>query len=154
MLKQTEPTASSSSGDLRLEIVPRDSLDLVWPFARPLILESFSKTGYAVSVAEVYGWLLAGTALLWLCREGEYWRGIVMTGMQIDPDGSQHLEIIVLSGNMPENWYTLEKTLILHANEHGCSSLRSRARNGWIRKMKPFGWRPAWTLMELRLDGR
>lgn len=148
MLRQTGHTGSSSLGDAPfLAPWPQDSTDLVWPVVRPLIERSFAATGYPATAALAYGWIMEGSAILWVCATGETIHGVVLTRIVFDA-GQKHLEITVMAGRLPEGWQHLEGELIKHARACECATMRARARKGWSRRMRPYGWRPAWVLIE------
>lgn len=147
MHKQTEPTASSSSDNLRFAPWSRDHADIVWPVVRPWIAAAFKRTGYDATPADAYGWIMCGNALLWICADGDAICGCVITRI-VHEFGAKQLEITVLAGRMPKGWNHLEGELIQHARLMGCGSMVARARTGWARKMRPFGWRPKWVWLE------
>jgi len=70
----------------------------------------------------------------------------------LDYPQDRRLHIFIAAGDYEriiERWLP---ELRAFASEHGCSSIKTTARHGFLKRLPKIGWRPTHTVFELKLE--
>lgn len=75
-------------------------------------------------------------------------RGVVITTFTTDDFGKTVCYAPYCTGEGIEEWFFLIDELERWAREHGAASMKTMARMGWTRLMKPLGYRTTHAMLE------
>ena len=138
--------------DFVIGAVPATMIDLVWDRVEPLIRMVEEKSDDVCSDV-VKSNLKNGDQLLVTISCGAKILAINVLDVRTMDTGVKVLYIPITAGSDMEDW--LERFLEIAtaiAKDYGCTELRGLAvRNGWIRKLKPYGWEELFTTIRYKI---
>ena len=141
MHRPTEHTATSSSADYNVTGVLSHQIGDVWPVVAPLIERSIEFSDGKFSLADVHRFLEEQTCQLWLIYSAARLAGALVTQI-INYPQDRRLLFLFCAGVEADKWLHLSEVIKSYAREHGCSCVEIYGRPGWVKKMRPFGFRP------------
>lgn len=125
---------------IKLLPVRSELLDDAWRHAEPFVLEAV-KRGATVETAEGYrAQCAARTAQLWMMVENSQAIGCGITEIYDTAKGLT-CAVPILACDRFEALEALFDVLERWAKEQGCVRLEGYGRHGWVRALKPAGWR-------------
>ena len=139
--------------DLIITAVPATLIELIWDKVEPLIklVEDKSPEDVVGKVTKEH--LLAGNLLLIVIYRGTDIIAINILDVRTLDSGIKILYITITAGTEMELW--MERFLVIAeaiAKDYGCVELRGLAvRNGWLRKLKPYGWDELFTTIRYKI---
>ena len=133
--------------DLVVGAIPVNAVELVWEKVEPLVRMVEQKAPYDIDVGIVKERLLMGQTMLITISRGSEVIAINIVDVKMLDTGVKALFIPITAGREMELWLDrFMEIAIAIAKDHGCSELRGLAsRDGWLRKLKPYGWEPVFT---------
>jgi len=138
--------------DLIIGAVPASMIDLIWDKIEPLI-EMVSEKSEDIDIGIAKERLESGKTLLVTISRGQEVIAINVIDCKTTDTGIKYLSIPITAGTEMENW--LEQFLEVAtaiAQDYGCSEIRGFAvRNGWLKKLKPFGWEELFTTIRYKI---
>ncbi len=127
---------------LTIAAVPCTMIDLIWDKVEPLLQLVVNKSPEDIVAEVTKRELIKGNLLLITVSRGDELIAINVLDIRTLDSGIKALYICIVAGSEMELWIddTLEYILAI-AKNHNCVEMRGFAvRNGWIRKLKPYGW--------------
>lgn len=141
------------NNDLIISAVPCTMIDLIWDKALPLIKMAQEKAPDDVVIEMVKDHLLKGTQLLVTISRGPDIIALHTLDVRTLDTGIKVLYIPITAGSEMELW--MEKFLEIAkvvAESYNCVELRGlAAREGWLRKLKPYGWEEVFTTIRYKI---
>ena len=141
MPKPIEPTATSSSAAYNVTGVLSSQINEVWPVVAPLIERSIEYSDGKFALADVRRFLEEQTCQLWLIYNAAGIAGALVTQI-INYPQDRRLIFLFCAGVEADQWLHLSEVIKNYAREQGCSCVEIYGRPGWVKKMRPFGFRP------------
>ena len=134
--------------------VPANMIDLIWDRVEPLIKTVEEKAPDDISLEVVRERLLSGNNLLVTVSSGPEIIAVNVIDIKELDTGMKILYIPITAGTDMENWIRefldIAKAIAL---DHGCDELRGMAvRDGWLKKLKPYGWEPMFTTVRCKVE--
>lgn len=133
-------------------IVPKEMIDAVWPVAEPLLSPAIARSGKRMSMATVRKSLDRNTHLLWVANEDDELLSAFVTRSAQYPL-KKMLVVESLGGKKLRSWVKpVHDTLVGFAKATGHDGLELYGRDGWVKALKPYGWKHAMVLCEVDFD--
>ena len=114
-------------------------IDSVWAMVKPAIARAHVSFDPGFDAEHIRRRLKERELQLWLCNGGE---GVCITEIKV----MQEFKIFafqILAGKNMDDWLAeLLETGEAFAKHHDCKYLEVFGRKGWLRELKPFGWKP------------
>lgn len=133
--------------DLIVGAIPANAIDLLWDKVLPFVKMVEEKAPYDIDIGIVKERLQMGQTMLITISRGSDIVAINIVDVKMLDTGVKALFIPITAGGEMDLW--LDKFMdiaIAIAKDYGCSELRGLAsRDGWLRKLKPYGWEPVFT---------
>lgn len=114
--------------------VPPPIARWLWGQVEPLLLSALHTDD---DIADVYADITTGHAQLWVARDTEVTGAAVTRKGQVE--GREVVEIWLMGGQMADVPHIL--TIAEAAREVGAQALMLHGRKGWLRVLKPYGWK-------------
>jgi hypothetical protein len=128
-------------------------VELIWDRVEPLIEKVSVKSPEDVCIDVVKRELVNGNSLLVIISRGTEIVAINVLEVNTLDTGVKALYIPLTAGSEMELW--LEEFLDIAraiAKDYECTELRGLAvRDGWIRKLKPYGWEELFVTIRCKL---
>lgn len=127
---------------MRLEPVPSASVGGKWHLAEPWVRSAVDE--YALlETAETYkARCLDRSAQLWLIVDQDQVVGCGITEIYPTNKGMTCAVPVVAAVTMGDALVPVFDVIEAWAREQGCVRLQGYGRMGWVRALKPHGWRP------------
>lgn len=130
-----------------LEPVPAPEVGAKWHLAETWVRRAVEE-GARIETPESYrDRCLDRSAQLWLLKDGEHVVGCGITEIYDTAKGLT-CGIPILSAEEFSVLEALFETVEAWARAEGCARLEGFGRPGWVRALKPAGWRPVATVIE------
>jgi len=139
--------------DLTIAVVPCTMIDLIWDKVFPIIKLAADKAPEDVCCKVVKAELCEGRKLLITISRGSEIIAVNVLDLRTLDTGIKILYIPITAGTEMDVWIddflAFAKEIAL---SHDCVELRGLAvRNGWIKKLKPYGWEEMFTTIRCKL---
>ena len=139
--------------DLIISAVSCSMIELIWDQVKPFIKMVEVKSPEDIVESVVKEELLNGNQLLVIIYRGSDIVAINVLDVRTLDSGIKVLYIPITAGSEMELW--IDKFLeiaISIAKDYDCVELRGLAiRNGWLRKLKPYGWEEMFTTIRYKI---
>jgi len=139
--------------ELIIASVPATMIDLIWDKVEPLLQLVVDKSPEDIVAEVTKEELLKGNLLLVTISRGAELIAINVLDIRTLDSGIKALYICITAGSEMDLW--MDKILefgIAVAKEHNCVELRGFAvRNGWVRKLKPYGWEELFVTLRYKI---
>jgi hypothetical protein len=139
--------------DLTIAAVPCTMIDLIWDKVVPFMKMVEEKSPEDVVGEVVKEELIKGNQLLATISRGSDIIAINVLEVRTLDTGIKVLYIPITAGAEMELW--LDRFLGIAeaiAKDYNCVELRGLAvRNGWLRKLKPYGWEELFTTIRYKI---
>jgi len=133
-------------------IVPYEAVADLWPAIVPLLDPAVARSGNRMSMDTVLRSLEAGTHLLWVITEGDELLAAMITRSAQYPL-SKMLVVESLGGRQMKRWVqNTHDTLTSFAKATGHDGLELYGRSGWVKALKPYGWKHSMVVCEVNFD--
>ena len=139
--------------DLVIAAVPCTMIDLIWDKVLPFVKMVEEKTPEDIVAEVTKVELLKGALLLVTISRGTDLIAINVLDVRTLDSGVKVLYIPITAGSEMDLWIDrfLEITTAI-AKDYNCVELRGLAvRNGWLRKLKPYGWEEMFTTIRYKI---
>lgn len=132
-----------------VELVPIPAADVEasWHLVEPWVARAVREGARIETVESYKARCLDRSAQLWLLREKGEVAGAGITEIYDCPQGPT-CAVPVLAAVSFETLEVLFETVEQWARAEGCVSLEGYGRFGWVRSLKPYGWRPVAAVIE------
>ncbi len=138
--------------DLIIGACPATMIELIWDKVMPLLQLVIDKSD-DIDASITKERLQAGENMLVTISRGSEIIAINVLDARFTDTGIKYLSIPITAGSEMENW--LEDFLKIAeaiAKDYGCGEIRGFAvRNGWLRKLKPYGWDELFTTIRYKI---
>lgn len=141
MHKRTEPTAISSSADYHVTGVLSHRINEVWPAVAPIIERALEFGDGKYALTDIHRFLEEQACQLWIIHNTAGIAGALVTQIVNYPQ-DRRLCFFACAGVEADKWLHLNEVIKCYAREQGCSSVEIYGRPGWVKKMKPYGFKP------------
>jgi len=133
-----------------IEFVPKEQIDECWSISKEHI-ESALKHCNEIAIQDVYRDLINGSMGLLIIRNPEIYTSVAVRFM--DYPQIRALRVVALGGEKTEEWLpALHQFLEMWGIENGVDRVEMMGRKGWIKKLKPFGWKESYIFATKDLD--
>lgn len=137
---------------IEVGIIPPDQVSDIWPVVEPLLAPAVDRGGGRMSMNTVRQSLTNGTHLLWVAHEGNDILAAFITRVAQYPL-RRMLVVESLGGRDLGEWVEkVNQTLLRFASDNGCSGIELYGRPGWVKALKPYGWKHSMVVCEIELD--
>ncbi len=139
--------------ELTIAAVPCAMINLIWDRVEPLLQMVVDKSPEDIVSEVTKGELLKGNLLLVTVSRGSDIVAINVLDVRTLDSGIKALYICITAGSEMDLWMDnfLEIVLAI-AKDYNCAELRGFAvRNGWIRKLKPYGWEELFVTLRYKI---
>jgi len=139
--------------DLIISVVPSTMIDLIWDKVLPHIRMVEEKSPEDISSDVTKEGLMKGELLLVVISRKVNIIAINVLDIRTLDTGMKVLYIPITAGAEMELWLdNFLKIIIAIAKDYNCVELRGLAvRNGWLRKLKPYGWDELFTTIRYKI---
>ena len=138
---------------LTITNVPCALIDLIWDKVEPFIKMVEDKSPEDIVSEVTRNELVKGNLMLIVITRGADIVAINVLDIRTLDSGIKVLYVPITAGSEMKLW--MERFLeiaIKIAKDYGCSELRGLAvRNGWLRKLKPYGWDELFTTIRYKI---
>lgn len=127
--------------------IRRDQIDAYWPTVEPLLEMALEHGDGDLTIEDVYSDLMDGTQILLIAYNQGIKAAITMeivTGRR-----SRWLNVVLCGGEDSDEWLEEWKEAAEQIAEEQEASLMVTGRRGWLKKLKPFGFKEAYTVARL-----
>lgn len=148
MHKPIEPLNTSLSDDEtpRLYGVLADSIDLVWPEVKPLLLNALEYADNKFTADDIYKFLKEREMQLWVVYTNKGMICCCITQIIIFPH-HKRLAIPFVSGIEMFKWLHFYETIIDWAKQNNCTCVEGYARPGWEKVLKKYGFKKIYSII-------
>ncbi len=139
--------------DLIIAAVPCTMIDIIWDKVRPLLQLVVDKSPEDIVESVTKEHLINGDLLLvTISRRSDIIAINVLDVRELD-SGIKALYVCITAGSEMDSWIERFLEIVTAiAKDHNCVEIRGFAvRNGWIRKMKPYGWEELFTTLRYKI---
>lgn len=139
--------------DFVVGAIPATAVDLIWDKVEPLIKMVEDKSPTDINTDVVKERLIGGYQLLVTISRGTEVIAVNVLDAKTLDTGIRVLYIPITAGSELEVWIDrfLEVAIAI-AKDYNCVELRGLAvRNGWLRKLKPYGWEEMFTTIRYEI---
>ena len=138
---------------LTIAAIPKEQLNKVWYKCEPLILMAASKAPDDINLDRIKSEIEAKrTILITISNETDIIALHTLDVRTLD-SGIKALYIPITAGTRMSEW--IDEFLVIVENlalDLDCGLIRGGSpRQGWLRKLKPYGWNPVYTIFEKRV---
>ena len=136
-----------------VERVPHTGIGMVWEFVEPFIVNALEYGEGELFPKDVKYKAEVGDFQLWIVtnKQGSF-IGCFVTEI-LDYSLIASLRIVLLGGTDFPLWIELaHKKLEEYGKEHKCGRIELCGRRGWVRKLKPLGFKETYVVVTRRID--
>lgn len=141
----------SSSAEPRLLLLPRQRLAEAWSLMLPHLARFEPMAAGRDTLAAAHAAIAEGRWLAWLVVEGVALSAVLLTEVRPGWNGLVQHVVHWIGGRGLRRWFVLLPELEAATRALGCTCLTWRGRHGWVRALRPHGYRPTRTVMEKTL---
>lgn len=143
-----EPTHAPS---VQVIEAPVSALDDLWPSILPMVRAALDHSGGERDANDIRQMIAEGQGTLWLVVARNKLIGCCVGNIVEWPRKRIATAIIVAGEGFDEWGGELARTLIEWARASGCDALDGWGRDGWPKKLKPFGFQRLYQVVRLEL---
>lgn len=125
-----------------LHPVPSCEVEAKWHFAEPWVRSAVDEYALLETVESYKARCLDRSAQLWLIADQDQVVGCGITEIYPTNKGMTCAVPVLAAASFEDALTPLFGTLEQWAREQGCVRLQGYGRMGWVRALKPHGWRP------------
>lgn len=122
--------------------VPAPEVEAKWHFAEPWVRSAVDEYALLETVESYKARCLDRSAQLWLIVDQDQVVGCGITEIYGTPKGLTCAVPVLAAVSMGAHLVPLMDTVEAWARAEGCVRLQGYGRLGWVRALKPHGWRP------------
>ncbi len=141
------------SDDFIIAVVPSTMIDIVWDKVRPLLQLVVDRSPEDIVESVTKERLVDGHLLLVTISRGSEIIAINVLDVRELDSGIKALYVCITAGSEMDSWIERFLEIVTAiAKDHNCVEIRGFAvRNGWIRKMKPYGWEELFVTLRYKI---
>lgn len=146
------PDGELINKDFIIGAVPATMINLIWDKVKPLIDLVVDKSD-DVDVTIVKERLESGENMLVAIMRDQDIIAVNVLDIRLTDTGIKYLSIPITGGSELDAWVgDFLQIAEAIAKDYGCSEIRGVAvRDGWLRKLKPYGWKPLYTAIRYKI---
>lgn len=129
-----------------LDRVGAEDVEELWPHLEPLFRRACEADPTDLTVDRIKAEAIEGKRLIWTLADGDRNPPLLSVFSTVE-DGNK-VCIGPLAGDEMELWLPLLSELESHAKEAGMSVSHIEGRVGWLRVLRPYGYRVARVILE------
>lgn len=139
--------------ELTITTVHSSMINIIWDKVEPLIKMVEQKSPEDIVSEVTKQELIKGNLVLVTISRGSDIIAIHILDVRTLDSGIKVLYIPIIAGSEMELWMDdFLEILVAIAKNYGCAELRGLAvRNGWLRKLKPYGWEELFTTIRYKI---
>lgn len=139
--------------DLTITTVHSSMINIIWDKVEPLIKMVEQKSPEDIVSEVTKQELIKGNLVLATISRGSDIIAIHVLDVRTLDSGTKILYIPIIAGSEMELWMDdFLEILVAIAKNYGCAELRGLAvRDGWLRKLKPYGWEEIFTTIRYKI---
>ena len=139
--------------ELVISAVPCTMIDMIWDKVEPLVQLVVEKSPEDIVSEVTKDHLVNGDLLLITISRGSDIIAINVLDIRTLDSGIKALYVCITSGSEMSLWMdNFLEFVIAIAKSHNCIEIRGFAvRNGWIRKLKPYGWEELFVTLRYKI---
>jgi hypothetical protein len=128
--------------------VPASEVEASWHLAESWVARAVEEGALIETVEGYKARCIDGTAQLWLIRDEIQVFGAMISEVYETARGRTCAAPVVSAVSLDDVLVPLFQEFERYARSHGCSRLEGFGRLGWIRALKPHGWRAVAVVIE------
>jgi hypothetical protein len=128
--------------------VPAPEVEDKWHFAEPWVRSAVEEGALVETVESYKARCLDRSAQLWLIRDHDQVSGAAVTEIYPTPKGLTCAVPVVGAVSLNDALVPVFEEIERWARAEGCVRLEGFGRQGWVRALKPYGWRPLSVVIE------
>lgn len=133
---------------MEVALVPVEMLDTCIDEVGPLIKRATDRSGGRWRVQDVVDSILSGEQHLWVAFDDEKIWAAITTRVSHYPR-MKMLDVIMCGGERMNEWLPLLlERLDKWKIDLDCVGLETSGRIGWVKRLKPYGWKHAFAVLE------
>lgn len=146
-------TTATLKRQLRFTGVQSDMVKETWPAVRGMIKRGLVMESELYRPIDILDNLVKKKMQLWVAIDPEEKEimAAMVTQLSIYPKGVA-CWIVLVGGSGMNDWVGFMKVIKLWAKSKGCNRILSFSRDGWIRKLAPYGFKKLRTLIGCDLE--
>ena len=132
--------------------VAPEEVEAAWPHVVPWVQSIADRSRGRMTVASIKKACASGRWIMWAVLESGKPLAIGITELRQAETGKITCCLVGVSGQESDRWAHLIADLEAWARENGCQGMRFEGREGWERKLKPFGYAKTHVVLEKELS--
>jgi hypothetical protein len=141
---------SSDNAEPRLYGVLSHAIDTVWKEIKPLLIKTLEYADGKYNLDDIYQFIKSQDMQLWVVYDNKGLLSFCITQIIIYPR-KKVLSMPFVGGVDMLRWLHLTDIIKDYALENGCDFAEGYARDGWIKVLKPFGFKKTYTIIKADL---
>jgi len=140
--------------DISIAAITSENIPAIWSRVEKLLQKVADVSHGELTLDIIRAELMSGKCLLVTVSRGSDIVAVNTLEIHTFKTGIKALYIPITGGDELDEWLGefLEKVKSI-ARDYGCTEIRGKAvRNGWIRKLKPYGWEPVHTVIHCPVE--
>jgi hypothetical protein len=134
---------------MEVSLVPPQLVEELWPNVFPHVSKAAEYTFGRYEPEDIFEFVRAGEAHLWVVLDGEDIIGITITRFWQYPR-KKCLDMVFIGGDEGFSWKEPMLKMLQHwARDNGCDVIESSGRPGFARAFRDDGYRMLWQVYEL-----
>ena len=118
--------------------VPIEDVGKVWDKCKPYLSQATDRSGGRETILTLYSKIKAGTSTLWIMMVDNK----IIASATTEVTQYQNLNVSFLGGSDMNVWLPeFINQLKIYAKHNHCSKIELFGRKGWLRELKPFGFK-------------
>ena len=118
--------------------VPVVDIGKAWDQCKPFLSQATDRSGGRETTFTLYSKIKAGTSTLWIMMVDNK----IIASATTEVTQYRNLNVSFLGGSDMDIWLTeFINQLKIYANYNNCSKIELFGRKGWLRELKPFGFK-------------
>lgn len=140
----------SSDNEPRLYGVLSHAIGTVWEEIKPLLIKTLEYADGKYNLDDIYTAIKSRDMQLWVVYDNKGILSFCVTQIIIYPR-KKVLSMPFVGGVEMLRWLHLTDIIKDFAREKGCDFAEGYARDGWIKVLKPFGFKKTYTIIKADL---
>jgi hypothetical protein len=143
--------AQSDKMPVKVSLVQRDRVDMVWPVVSPIVAMSQRRVANDTGLDDIHDGLISGGQQLWLVTVGDKLTAVIVT-MIIQHPRRKILHLSHIAGMHMKSWVREALDVMRDvAAQTGCAAIEANGRLGWAKHAAKLGFEEKSRIYEMEL---